>query len=602
MKKIIFLIGFAGLVGCVSLSRGPASISEILNFQLYGTNPVPSADFDFELLKLESLPDQVAFEKHRSSEGQVESLISRWQQNLSSTLSRNPEGFHFEKNKVLIDVDRETVKNLEFVLSKLDQSESNPAVRSRQKLEAIDAFNEHFKDSMEVRIDVLTAPFSLIARIGNHTIPINDGKSVQISPSSFWQPRPQVSLWQGPGKLDFEKLNQEICTYHSAKTGFGVHAGFKVKCLDEKLKVKFGNEVYSGPFNSRIYNRLGYNVPGIHYVAALKVAYERRMLAEINSRKRKYFKFRVAGLPAYDMKRLALYDAFQFMTSAHLKDGSDVSAAEFKQRLVRQCEKAPCDFSDANINLAFEKEIAYVTFEPSTVTEGMGEELGPWNYSNLDHPQRTEVKSLLLLGAWTGNFDLRKDNNRLVWNRKTGEIQHFISDPGSGIGDPKGLIKSGSRISDMHWNMTMETALMDNEQQVPVVAVSKYNELEANEAFRRVSFQDGQWMVRQIASVSEDEISEALAASGLASAEFLLAREKLVSIQQNMIENFKLKGEFPMRFRPLQHKLQFDPNTQVVDVKLSNGRLVRLQNRGIRLVDGALQYPAGTEPGRKKRL
>jgi UDP-N-acetylmuramoyl-tripeptide--D-alanyl-D-alanine ligase len=48
-------------------------------------------------------------------------------------------------------------------------------------------------------------------------------------------------------------------------------------------------------------------------------------------------------------------------------------------------------------------------------------------------------------------------------------------------------------------------------------------------------------MVEQIASISEDELSEALVTSGLNAAEYLLAKEKLVSIRQNLIESFELK-------------------------------------------------------------
>jgi hypothetical protein len=83
-----------------------------------------------------------------------------------------------------------------------------------------------------------------------------------------------------------------------------------------------------------------------------------------------------------------------------------------------------------------------------------------------------------------------------------------------------------------------------------------------------------------------------LAASGFSAAEFLLAREKMISIRQKMIEHFGLKQELASRMRPVNTKLNFDPARQVVDVQLHDGRVVRLENRGVRLVNGVLVFPS----------
>lgn len=591
MKKYISFLAIGVLIGCASFTREPAAVLEKIRFELFGANPLPQGDFEFELLKLGALPGKIEFDKYAFSDSLSEQAVANWQKQFEQVLNRHYEGFHFEKDKVIVDVEVEDMELLRDVLRAIEQNEPNASLRLRKKIEAIDAFGEHFKDSMDVRIDILTVPFSLLGRIADRNIPVQKAEPLNLKESSFWQPRASTDMWNGPGRFNFGNLNSEICTYKEPKTGFGVHAGFKVQCAGEKLKVKFGNEVYSGPFNSRIYHRLGYNVPAIHYVPALKVTYDRRIFTEINSRKMKYFRIRVAGLPLYDWGRLKKYDMFQFLQSANLKNGMQIDAETLKHKLLKTCTETACEHTGDNFNSGFENEIAYLTFRPSTVTEKIGEEIGPWNYSSLDHPQRTEVKSLLLLGAWTGNYDLRKDNTRLVLDKKTGEMKHYISDPGSGLGSPSGLFKSGSAISDMHWKATIESRV-GTEEQTPVVGVSKYQELEANEAFRQTSFQDAQWMVKQIATVSEAEVSEALAASGLSAAEFLLAREKLLSIRQKMIEHFQLKSEFSGQMRKINRKLNFDPAKDHVDVRRQDGTVVRLENRGMGLINGSLRFPA----------
>lgn len=140
----------------------------------------------------------------------------------------------------------------------------------------------------------------------------------------------------------------------------------------------------------------------------------------------------------------------------------------------------------------------------------------------------------------------------------------------------------------------METRVQDSENQTPAVVMNNFKAFGNNAAFQNMNAMDAQWMLRQIVSVSESEISEALAAAGLSSAEFLLAREKLISIRQKMIEHFGMKAELGSRMRPVNTRLNFDPDRQVVDVQLHDGRVVRLENRGVRLVNGALVFPQGS--------
>lgn len=602
MKNLVLIASFFAVLGCSSFSRGPASITKSnFKFDLYGGNAVSAAPFKFQLLNLDKLSQQkVEFTRVLSSDPRSAELVDQWQLGLQLALQAE-RSYQFEFKTLLVNVGKSDIKNTFQTLIAIDETETDPDLRLRKKLEVISAFNELFKDSMDTNIEIATLPLEAISRLATPAIPVTQGQKVQLSSSSIWSPREKIDMWKGPGSLDTAKLDHELCTYDSPKRGFGVHAGFKVKCFSgkERLKVKFGNEVYSGPFNSRIFHRLGYNVPAIHYVPALKIAYDRRIFSEINSRKRKFFHIRLAGKRIHEHGRLKKFDTLEFVKSITLKDGKTIEdRAEIRQNLLKFCPAVPCDYSEANINTGFEQEISFITLGASTVTEDIGEELGPWNYSGLDHPQRSEIKALMVLGAWTGNFDLRKDNTNLIWLKKTGELKHFISDPGSGLGLVRGIFRSGSKVEDLAWQTTEEVKVKTDDQEPKPQIDLKYKPIEENEAFRKMSYQDAQWMVEQIAGVDEDELSQALAASGLSAAEFLLAREKLMSIQQKMIQHFGLSSKFAGKLkRIINKKISFDPLTSPhIEVRFPDGRVQVLEHRNIKLSNGVISYPLGSEP------
>ncbi len=79
-------------------------------------------------------------------------------------------------------------------------------------------------------------------------------------------------------------------------------------------------------------------------------------------------------------------------------------------------------------------------------------------------------------------------------------------------------------------------------------------------------------MIDQIAAVSENQLSMALAASGLSAVDFLLAREMLISVRQNIVENFGLKEKYSSLFRPINKKPNFMSNSDHLQILLSNGK------------------------------
>ncbi len=417
-----------------------------------------------------------------------------------------------------------------------------------------------------------------MALSGRGTFYPDSNTNVSVQPSSFWQPPTQINMWQGNSQVDFEKIATQICDYDKPKTGFGIQTGFKIKCGDLKFKSKFGNEVHAGPFNSRIYARLGYNVPGMHYIPELKLHYSRKLFTEINSRKKKYRTYTLLGIRLRSTPDNRHKDAMSVVKSATLKNGQVMDVNTLKEKLLPNCRAEYCSNDDANFDENFEKQIDYLSFIESAIIEDSGKSIGRWDYDNLDHADRREVRALLMLGAWTGNYDLRKDNTKLVL-QDTGELKHFISDIGSGLGGANGDNASGV-INKMSW----EAVTVRNDGRISLTGFKA----KPNKAFSKVQYDDAKWMVELIAGVSESEITQALAATGLSSAEIILAREKLISMQQNMIEAFDLKEKFSERFRPIQRNISFDPSKDTLQVQMPDGQIRTIDNRGVKLINGNL--------------
>lgn len=583
---------FVVALGCVSSqNRGPAGVNpDRFSFQLYG-NAVPTGDYKFQLLDLEALKqNKIEFQSHKISDSQSAGVIKDWQESFARTISDLKDGLRIAFKTYTVVVGADDMKNLRGVLKGIDSTERDPVMQLKKKVEVISAFNELFKSPLEENLEVLATPLTILKKLAIPGVRVTEGEPVRVAPSSFWTPRSasDTNMWMGGGTVDFTALPKAECIYRGAKTGYGVHAGFKITCDGKKLKWKFGREDYSGPFNSRLYHRLGFNVPSIHHVKSLKMKYDLRIFSEINSRRQVYVDVKVATKPTAKIPiNGKAHDATEFVDTAILKNGEQISGKDLKAKLLKSCTPEKCDYSSENVDTDFEKQIDSLVLKRGTVTEDMGEDVGSWSYSALDHAQRTEIKALFFLGAWTGNFDLRKDNNQLVWVKGTGELKHFVSDPGAGFGNQANPFFGGSPFKNMKWTMTSETSEREGENTTPVVQVN-FRTLISHPLFHNISYQEAQWIVRQMAGISEEEISQALAASGLSAAEFLLAREKLISVQQDFIEKFGLRNEFASRLRKINRAISFDPDRDQVSVKLPGGSMMQLEARGIGLKNGEL--------------
>lgn len=421
--------------------------------------------------------------------------------------------------------------------------------------------------------------------------------------------RQQVVQEKDIAKIDFHKDFdfKEIkgsCKYLKPKRGFGVHAGFQITCGDTVYKMKFGNERYSGPFNTRIYRALGLVNPQINYYETLTVDYDRKLMLEFNERMAMYFKVSVAAIPVYKTTNKDYENPFTYLRGLKMKDGSFIDAKAAQSRLIKApiIEKITDDMIDTN----FESQVAQFVFGPSSLTlkddPVMGDELGPWVPDDFNYRDFKEIRGLMVLAAWTGNFDIRKDNLRLVAvkdSKGQKQLRLAFGDSGSGLGTATGLSRSGSSIDDMAWEVSSVYQNNNGEDQFPNqpqerINLSGIGELEYAKAFSKIKMTDAQWMVRRICQFTPEQIQSALVSSGLSSAEVVLAQAKLLERRNKMLEHFKMDEEFKLSCHvPVNRKLNYDPLKQpLVTVKYDKGtKAMAAPDRGQHVVNGKLITP-----------
>jgi hypothetical protein len=210
-----------------------------------------------------------------------------------------------------------------------------------------------------------------------------------------------------------------------------------------------------------------------------------------------------------------------------------------------------------------------VAHEPDTIHT-----IGAWDYDQLDHAERREVRAVFVLSAWLDQYNMRWENTRLAYV-KDGEgwrLRHLFSDVGSGLSDAHSMLHStNSDIEKMPWTVT--------EVSGGKVKFSGFAPNVMNDAFARTTAGDARWMLRRMAALSETQILEALLATSMSAAEVRLALEKLVSKRQKMMADFGLAAERPdIMSRRIETSLEFDParpeDLAVVTLSRSDGSRV----------------------------
>lgn len=396
--------------------------------------------------------------------------------------------------------------------------------------------------------------------------------------------------------LNSYKFNVHLdnCKYLKPKKGYGVNPGFQIQCGDTAFKMKFGEEIYGGPFNTRIYRALGYITPHINYAHVTMIEYDRKLLLEFNARLVEYFNITFAAIPMAKANNKKFLNPFNYIKGFKMKDGSLVLIKDGQQRLVPQTIEK--NLTDDMFDTNFESQISQFVFGPSSLTlkddPVTGEQIGPWSPDDLNYRDLKEVRALMVLGAWTGNGDIRKDNLglSLIKNEQGKKaLRLIVADAGSGLGDITGLKRSDSSIDDMVWEVSSVGNGEDNRdgvygpnaERVKLLGLANY---ESSKAFTKIKLTDAQWMLNKICQFSSEQIKDAFIASGLSSAEVVLAHAKLLERRNTMIEHFKMSQALNKTcYIPVNRKLNYDP--------AKDGLMKTAPDRGHKVISGKLFKP-----------
>lgn len=469
---------------------------------------------------------------------------------------------------------------------------------SEQIAEVFTSMKNNFRPPLDTNFQLFYLPIEFFTKVKYNQIKDLDETKFLKDPaaSSFWQPIPNSklqNLYTGFNRKSKNNLSEIACEYDKPKSGFGIHPGFHIHCGDKKFKLKLGEEVHSAAFNARLYHALGYNVPVIDFIETPTINYNRRLLTEFNSRRIENFRIQLAGSTLFKKSNEHYFSPFDFIKEILLTDGTKISVSDFRKLLFKNSSLEKPELLPDNYNLEFENKISKIITVSASYLEKTDEvEIGPWRYDQLAHQERLELKGLQLLAAWVGNFDMRMDNTRLVHTQRNGRsaVKHLLSDVGSGLGQSNFLLsKKSSDIDKMPWTVTKIFAEHSPQESIERLEVIGLMNIETNQAFKKMTFADGQWIVEKLCHISNEQLKAALIASGLPSAEGRLAFEKLQHRRTQMVKDFKMESRLSECLAETNRNLNYRPDQNaLLQALLPSGETVFAKPGNMQIKNGRL--------------
>jgi len=446
-------------------------------------------------------------------------------------------------------------------------------------LEAVAALNNDQRSPLPRHLDTAQMPWvlasKLYAPVGHGDKPAtnlqlgpdNDLSRLEPLPSTFWQ-RPaniaEQDLYRGFGRTNLLVLGDKLCAYAGPKESYGMNPGFEVECDGVTIKLKFA-EVSSEPFAARIFDALGYHAEPTDYARQVKVRYDRKILREFHSRKEMKTRFTLLGfIPVYTMDLQKRFDPFDYIATAVLRDGRRWSGRELKMHLFHDAARAHPEDEESNFRPELEGEIAYLVTVPANVQarEAGIKSIGPWDFGQLDHADRRELRGAGLLAAWLGWFDTRFDNTRLRVVKQGEEVvlAHYFSDLGGVLGETGSLLFSRGELPNAFpWSFTRPPLWQGPHRLARPLRLEGYKPIAYAAPFAAMTLDDARWAARLIGQLTEAQLVQALVASGYDSAEVRLYTEKLLSRRDRMVCDLGLSDEIPL-CRPRREERRFSYN------------------------------------------
>jgi hypothetical protein len=242
-----------------------------------------------------------------------------------------------------------------------------------------------------------------------------------------------------------------------------------------------------------------------------------------------------------------------------------LSRWEFKQRLFYHPDRPQAQNDPADFRGEFESRIDYLETIPASVQSKTGKSIGPWDFGDLDHASRRELRGAGLLAAWVGWFDTRYDNTRLrVLEKHGGELAHYFSDLGGVLGQTSGMLYDhGELPNSFPWTFTRPPLWQGPHHLARPLRLTGYKPIAVTPAFAAMTLDDARWMGRMIAALSPEQLQQALVASGFDSAQARLYLAKLLSRRDHMLQDLGLLKE-PQSARHFtgNRHFSYDPMTQ----------------------------------------
>jgi len=379
------------------------------------------------------------------------------------------------------------------------------------------------------RVGVGTTAATNLAPAGNDM----DASTVDPLPSSFWHKPatiPAHDLATGFNRAARPDFESAVWHYSAPKTSFGGHAGFEAKSGGRRIRIKFG-EIHSEPFAARVFHALGYNADPTDYSPGLKIRYDRRLFTEFNSRKPVDTRITAFGiLPVWTIHFQPVHDPFACIQSAVLTNGSRVPGEALRRRLMR----------GGKFDESFEATVDYLVTVPANVQIHNSDEqsIGPWDFGQLGHERRRELRAAGLLAAWLGWYDSRVDNTRLrvVRHGEALELKHYFSDLGGGLGKSIGLLSRHAEDVKEFPRFFTEAAVRQGPHQMAIpFRIVHFRPIEPTAAFEQMTLEDARWMARMIAQFTPGQIEGALRACGFNESEAGAYKEKLLTRREKML-------------------------------------------------------------------
>lgn len=548
MKRLLICTSIF-LAACAGLKREPSSLKKTESlFNLINSEEALKYSYNFDLINLYALNDKkVVFKNFHVNDNEAKKAVEVWLADLNGFLT-------VIKDQVKVRVGTREVQLKERDLTRLQQaltllSKSGEAKERifRKQVELITAFNQNFKDVEKFNYAGSTIPLEFSATLK---------KSSVFSDSSFWQAQERNKI-SSLLEVSGEELSSQNCAAENAEDLTFV----KLNCGSFHFRILPQVSPKVAALNSILYRRFGFNSAPIVYVTKIPVRYDRKLLPA----------FRKLDVPV----------------SAVLKTGDIVSYEALLPKLLPYCstKNESCFSASALFDSAVESQIDGLLLSDLAVNIENGDHIfGSWAYDELDHLVRPEVKALFFISAFTGNTDLRKESNAVIWSAKNFMVSHQIQNLNSGLGG----IRPGAtmNLNAFPWQVLKSKKVNGN----TAFVFDDYRPSVKRQAFSNISVEDAKWAVRMIAGLSEKELTEALALSGFSAAELLLAREKLLSIQKNLVETFGLNSEFgQVAERKIEKNLNYRLTGQPALFEVTSNRRVEVPEGTHELFYGVLK-------------